>query len=186
MKKKVLSEIDLHHGDVSMPKGFEIDRDNIKSGILYNAFIATDKRVSKNPKDYSYNDYFVDHSPPLGHLQTYLREFFALRNENKNLINKGNFANVLFPGNSPVMRRSIDPLKLSDSPDYTCMYGVDIQPDSCTVVIEYDENRRANRSWHIPLESNKFIIFPSTQRYFVTPNTSQGLNTILTMWYDWM
>ena len=84
------------------------------------------------------------------------------------------------------MRRSIDPLKLSDSPDYTCMYGVDIHPDSCTVVIEYDENRRANRSWHIPLESNKFIIFPSTQRYFVTPNTSQGLNTILTMWYDWM
>tara|TARA_R100001530_G_scaffold135319_1_gene112236 strand:+ start:732 stop:1289 length:558 start_codon:yes stop_codon:yes gene_type:complete len=185
MKKKVLSEIAMIYGDVDCPPGFEIDRDNIKSGILHNAFMEKDKRVSKNPQDISYNDYFVDYSPPLGHLQTYLREFFVLRYK-QNLINKACFANVLFPGNSTISRKSIDPLNLKTSADYTCLYGIDIQPDSCTAVMEYDDNRRANRSWHIPLENNKFLIFPSTQRYFVTPNTSQGLNIILTMWYDWM
>ena len=34
MQKKVLSEIDLHYGQVDMPKGFEIDRDKLQSDIL--------------------------------------------------------------------------------------------------------------------------------------------------------
>jgi len=34
MEKKVLSEIALYYGDVSMPKGFEIDRNKIQEDIL--------------------------------------------------------------------------------------------------------------------------------------------------------
>ena len=185
MKKKVLSEIAMIYGDVDCPPGFEIDRDNIKTGILYNTFMAKDKRVSKNPQDVSYNDYFVDFSPPLGFLQAYLREFFSLRYK-QHLINKACFANVLFPGDATFSRTAVDPLNLNEAPDYTCLYGIDIQPDSCSVVMEYDDNRRANRSWHIPLENNKFVIFPSTQRYFITKNTSQGLNIILTMYYGYI
>ena len=34
MHKKVLSEIDLHYGNIDMPKGFEIDRDKLSNDIL--------------------------------------------------------------------------------------------------------------------------------------------------------
>ena len=34
MQKKVLSEIGLYHGDVEMPKGFEIDRKKLREDIL--------------------------------------------------------------------------------------------------------------------------------------------------------
>ena len=34
MQKKVLTEVDLYHGKVDMPKGFEIDRDQIRNDII--------------------------------------------------------------------------------------------------------------------------------------------------------
>ena len=34
MEKKVLSEIALYHGDIAMPKGFEIDRNKLQEDIL--------------------------------------------------------------------------------------------------------------------------------------------------------
>ena len=56
MQKVVLSKISLIHGPVNMPKGFEIDRDKIKNDII-KSFI--DKKITKNPKAYSYEDYEV-------------------------------------------------------------------------------------------------------------------------------
>ena len=61
------------------------------------------------------------------------------------------------------------------------MYGVDVQKDSCELVIEYDDNRRKGRTWHIPLENNKFIIFPSTHRYFISKNKGAQMNIFLSM-----
>ena len=34
MHKKVLTEVDLYYGEVAMPKGFEIDRDQIRNDII--------------------------------------------------------------------------------------------------------------------------------------------------------
>ena len=34
MNKNTLSEIALYHGDIAMPKGFEIDRDKLSGDIL--------------------------------------------------------------------------------------------------------------------------------------------------------
>ena len=38
MQKKVLTEQALYFGDVSMPKGFEIDRDKLSGDILQSSF----------------------------------------------------------------------------------------------------------------------------------------------------
>ena len=84
----------------------------------------------------------------------------------------------------PLNKRELKDLK--NSPDYTCIYGVDVAKDSCELVIEYDDNRRKNRTWHIPLENNKFIIFPSTQRYFISQNKSKQMNIFLTMTYTYI
>ena len=34
IKQNILSKIDLYYGDISMPKGFEIDKDQLQKDIL--------------------------------------------------------------------------------------------------------------------------------------------------------
>jgi hypothetical protein len=66
------------------------------------------------------------------------------------------------------------------------LYGVNVAKDSCRVFIEYDDNRRKGRSWEIPLNNNEFVMFPSTQRYHITANSSEQLNFILTTTYEFI
>jgi hypothetical protein len=61
-----------------------------------------------------------------------------------------------------------------------------IGKDSCELVIEYDDNRRKNRTWHIPIKNNYFYMFPSTQRYFITENKSKQMNVLLTINYEFI
>ena len=64
------------------------------------------------------------------------------------------------------------------------LYGVNI--NNCSVKIYYDSNRRKGRSWDIPLENNKFIMFPSMQQYVITNNQKDNLNTILKTTYEYI
>ena len=57
MQKVVLSEIDLIHGSVNLPKGFEINRDKIKNDIIKS--YVDQNRINNNPKAYSFEDYEV-------------------------------------------------------------------------------------------------------------------------------
>jgi len=180
MQKKVLSEIDLYTDTVHVIK---IDRKKIKNDIL-NSF-ASEKRLSKNKKDYSYQDFEVPFSQPLQWLKDYIRDHFRV-DYAKTLINKKEWGNVYGPHEFSITRHQVEPLLLRNSPDYTCLYGVDVANDSCELVIEYDDNRRKNRTWHIPLENNRFIIFPSTQRYFISQNKSNQSNIFLTINYEYV
>ena len=180
MQKKVLSEIDLYIDTVQVIK---IDRAKIKNDIL-NSF-AFDKRLSQNKKDYSYQDFEVPFSKPLQWLKDYLRDHFRVESH-RTLVGKKEWGNVYGPHASSYTRHQVDPIYLKDAPDYTCLYGLDVAQDSCELVIEYDDNRRKNRTWHIPLEDNQFIIFPSTQRYFISQNKSKQMNIFLTMTYEYI
>jgi hypothetical protein len=179
MQKKVLSEIDLYIDTVKIVK---IDRKKIKNDIV-NSF-AFDKRLSKNNKDYSYQDFEVPQSKTLQWLRDYIRDHFN-SDYYKTLIGKKEWGNIYNPHESSVTRHQVEPLLLKTSPDYTCLYGVEVAKDSCELVIEYDDNRRKNRTWHIPLQDNQFIIFPSTQRYFISQNKSKQMNIFLTMTYEY-
>ena len=180
MQKKVLSKIDLYIDTVHVIK---IDRKKIKNDILTN--FASEKRLSKNKKDYSYQDFEVPFSKPLQWLKDYIRDHFGA-DYHRALITQKEWGNVYIQYESSYTRHQVEPLLLKDSPDYTCLYGVDVAKDSCELVIEYDDNRRKNRTWHIPLENNKFIIFPSTQRYFISQNKSKQMNIFLTMTYTYI
>ena len=72
MFKKVLTEIPLFHGEVKMPKGFEIDRSKLKADILssYNL----NNSLSNNPYDYKILDYKVPFSRALDMLHKYIIE----------------------------------------------------------------------------------------------------------------
>ena len=165
MHKKVLSEIDLHYGTINMPKGFEIDRDKLQSDIL-----SSQIKNSKFPFSRTFDM-----------LNTYMREHIKLEH-NFTLINKETWGNTYKPKEVSIPLLNIDPVDLRNSPDYTFLYGVNVK--DCSVRIHYNSNRRAGRSWDIPLANNDFIMFPSTQMYYITNNQKDSLNFILTTTYE--
>jgi hypothetical protein len=183
MEKKVLSEIALYIGEVKMPKYFDINRPELKADIL-SSFI-NQKTISQNNMDYSFLDYEVPFSKSLDMLHTYVRDNFLLKHK-RNLILKKSFGNILNINEQSFSRSLVDPLDLKNSPDFVMVYGVDVQPNSSTVVIEYDDNRRANRTWHVPIENNKFVIFTSNQKFFISQNISQEQNIFLTTTFDYI
>jgi len=167
MQKKVLSEVALYYGDVAMPKGFEIDRDKLQSDIL---------RSHINNKEFPY-------SREWDKLNTYLREHINVEYDFQ-LVNKETWGNVYKPKEISIPLLNIDPVDLRNSPDYTLLYGVNVK--DCSVRIHYDNNRRAGRSWDMPLKNNQFIMFPSMQMYYITNNQKDSLNSILTITHEFI
>jgi len=162
MEKKVLSEIALYYGDIAMPKGFEINRNKLQEDIL---------KSHIDNKEFPY-------SREWDKLNTYLREHINVE-YGFSLINKKTWGNVYKPQEISVPLLNIDPVDLRNAPDYTLLYGVNVK--DCSVKIHYNDNRRAGRSWDIPLKNNQFIMFPSMQMYYITNNQKDSLNFILTI-----
>lgn len=183
MQKKVLTEVDLYYGKVDMPKGFEIDRDQIRNDIIES--YVKQKRISNNPKAYAFDDYVVPFSQPLQWTQDYIRDHWRVEYD-RTLVFKNMHGNVMHPKEKSWTRNQVEPVDLLHSADYTLIYGVDVKEGSSECIIEYDDNRRKNRTWHTPIKNNHFIMFPSTNKYSFSPNTSKGLNIILTINYEYI
>tara|TARA_R100001086_G_scaffold107625_1_gene54317 strand:- start:185 stop:697 length:513 start_codon:yes stop_codon:yes gene_type:complete len=165
MEKKVLSEIALYYGDIAMPKGFEINRNKLQEDIL--------KSHIKNIE--------VPFSREWDKLNTYLREHINLE-YGFSLVNKLITGYVYKPNTLSLPKLEIDPVDLRNSPDFIMLYGVNVK--DCKVTFFYDDNRRKGRSWTIKLTDNKFIMFPSTQLYYIENNQKDSLNFILTIAYE--
>ena len=167
MQKKVLSEIALYHGDVAMPKDWDIDRDKLQQDILTS-------NVTDSPFPFS---------KELDKLNTYVREHINLNYE-FTLINKNIWGNMYKPQEITTPLLNIDPVDLRNSPDYTFLYGVNVK--NCMIRIHYEDNRRKGRSWDIPLTNNNFIMFPSTNMYYITNNQKDSLNFVQTITYEYI
>jgi|TARA_R100000988_G_C3978058_1_gene155318 hypothetical protein len=181
MKKVVLSEIDYYYGEIKTPKHFEIKRAEIKGNILES--FVDNKRMSDDDRDYSYLDYVVEYSKELSWLQDHFKDHYKIDHKN-HLIPVKNWGNVYAPKEQSFLRNTVDPLDLRHSPDYTFVYGIDVQPESCQMVIEFNRNRREGRKWFVKMKSNFFVMFPSTLKYFITPNLSRKRNIFLTTTYE--
>jgi len=165
MQKKVLSEIALYYGDVAMPKDWEIDQNDLAHHILHSSLTNKKLQFSKT----------------LDKLNTYMRDHIGLE-YGIHLINKETWGNIYKPAETTIPLLNIDPVDLRNSPDYTLLYGVKV--DKCFVRIHYDDNRRKRRSWDIPLLNNRFIMFPSTNMYYLTNNQKDSLNFVQTITYE--
>ena len=75
-------------------------------------------------------------------------------------------------------------VKHTNSPDFTLLYGVNVK--ECIVRIHYDDNRRKGRSWDMPLTNNMFVLFPSTNMYYISNNQKNSLNFIQTITYEYI
>lgn len=184
MLKKLLSEKSLYYGEVKMPKGFEIDRYQFKTDIIENAFLLK-KRLSNNVYDYSYNDYTLLDSSKLYPLVTYICDFFNLKFK-KNLILEKCWGNIYNTQETSILRNTINMLNLKESPDYVLIYGIDVQDKNSIINIEYNDNRRKNRSYHIPIQDNHFVMFPSTLKYFISKNNALEPNIFLTLTFSYI
>jgi hypothetical protein len=167
MQKKVLSEIALYYGDVAMPKNWDIDRDKLQNDILKS-------QVTDSPFSFSRT---------WDMLNTYVRDHINLKYE-FTLVNKETWGNVYKPQETTIPLLNIDPVDLRNSPDYTFLYGVNVK--DCMVRIHYEDNRRKGRSWDIKLTNNKFIMFPSTNMYYLTNNQKDSLNFVQTITYEYI
>ena len=167
MQKKVLTEQALYYGDVVMPKDWDIDREKLSKDILESNI--------KNSK--------INFSKNLDILDTYIKEHIFLE-YNISLIEKNKWGNIYKPAETTIPLLNIDPVDLRNSPDFTLLYGVKVK--DCMVRIHYEDNRRKGRSWDIPLTNNQFIMFPSTNMYYLTNNQKDSLNFVQTITYEYI
>jgi hypothetical protein len=167
MQKKVLTEQSIYFGDVSMPEHWEIDRIELSHHILQSSL--TDEKLQ--------------FSKTYDKLNTYIRDFIGVKH-NINLVNKSTWGNIYKPNETTIPLLNIDLVDLRNSPDFTMLYGVNVK--DCFVRIYYDDNRRKGRSWDIKLENNMFIMFPSTNMYYLTNNQKDSLNFVQTITYEYI
>ena len=167
MNKKVLTEQALYYGDVSMPEHWEIDRVELVHHILHSSL--TNKKLQ--------------FSQTFDKLNTYMRDFIGLEHS-INLVNKSTWGNIYKPNETTIPLLNIDPVDLRNSPDFTLLYGVKVK--DCMVRIHYEDNRRKGRSWDIKLTDNMFIMFPSTNMYYLTNNQKDSLNFVQTITYEYI
>jgi len=167
MQKKVLTEQALYYGDVAMPKHWEIDGIDLAHHILHSN-LTNEKFKSSRTWD---------------KLNTYIREHIGLK-YNIHLVNKETRGDIYKPQEISIPLLNTDPVDLRNSPDYTLLYGVKV--DGCNIRIHYDDNRRKGRSWDIELKNNMFIMFPSTNMYYITNKQKDSLNFIQTITYAYI
>ena len=167
MQKKVLSEQALYYGDVAMPKDWDIDRNKLLNDILLSV---------THKKNFPFSRTF-------DMLNTYVRDHIGVEYE-LTLVNKDTFGNIYKPGETSQPFINVDPVDLRNSPDYTLLYGVKVK--DCMVRIHYEDNRRKGRSWDIPLKNNMFIMFPSTNMYYINNNHKDSLNFVQTILYEYI
>ena len=150
-----------------MPKDWDIDRDKLSGDIL--------QSVIQN-KNFPF-------SRTWDMLNTYMRDHVNLE-YGFSLINKDTFGNIYKPEETSQPFINVDPVDLRNSPDYTLLYGVKVK--DCMVRIHYEDNRRKGRSWDIELKDNMFIMFPSTNMYYITNNQKDSLNFVQTILYEYI
>ena len=167
MQKKVLTEQALYFGDVEMPKYWDIDRNKLTGDILQSTY---------SNKDFPF-------SRTWDMLNTYIRDYIGLEYE-INLVNKSTWGNIYKPAETTIPLLQVDPVDLRNSPDFTMLYGVKVK--DCFVRIHYEDNRRKGRSWDIELKDNKFIMFPSTNMYYIKNKQKDSLNFIQTITYEYI
>jgi|TARA_R100001530_G_scaffold69912_1_gene49548 hypothetical protein len=181
MKKTILSETAIYTGTIDSPKGYEIDREKIKKEAVQGYVLNNRKHFIENTwehKDYKLMRYI----PELRFVEDYIRDFFKIK-AGLVLEPKDYYVNILEHLEQSYSRNNLNLNHLLDSSNYTMIYCVDVTEKSSSIVIEYDDHLRINKLHQVPIKNNKFIIMPSTLRYFISENLSEDPNIFINITY---
>ena len=167
MERKILENSDIIYGLVEMPKGFEIDEQVMVADIFMS-------ETYERPYPLSF---------PSDMLDTYIRDFTRVRH-GRNLTSKKIYGNMYRPNEMSETKLEIDPFHIQESPAYVLLYGAKIATHSCFIKLFYINNEKKFSEYTIPMETNKFVMFPAKHRYCVSKNLSQKDNFMLTITYE--
>ena len=168
MRKNLLSEIAVYSGQIKMPEYFEIDREEIFHQMLRE---GVHEQLKETP-----------FTRELDKLRAYVREYVGLRH-GLILENFNTESSFYFPHERSAPINHFNPMDPQGSPDYVCLYGVNVGQDSCKVLIEYDDNRVKGCVEEMSLNNNDFVLFPANLKYHIDKNRSEQLNCILVSTY---
>lgn len=181
MKKQILSEIDVYYGTVDMPKHYEINREELKASLL--SSVLKDKFFKNDIVIQNSNDFEMLNGKAFTMFNTYIIEYFLLRHK-RSIFNSFNFGSIFEENESSITKNLINKYKISESPDYTCIYGIDVKNGSQQLIIEYSNKRLVEQFLTVELRDNEYVIFPSTLNYFFTKNNSNKINSYMTTTYN--
>jgi hypothetical protein len=168
INKKVLSEIAIYNGKVKMPKGFEIEKDELVKNITLSNY---------------YENINYPFSIAWDKLKTYITDFILIEHK-LNLVSKLSYGNFYEKNEISNPKIDINPMDLNNSPDFVLLYGVEIDPGTCKIIINYDDNKIKGKFFEFNLENDDFIIFPSSQFYYIKNNKNSYLNFVQTILFD--
>lgn len=170
IRKKILSETALYFGSVKMPKEFEIEREKLVQDIMLSSY---------------YEDINFPFSKTFDKLRTFVTDFMRVE-YNLDLISKKFYGNFYEKNEISKPILEINPMDLRNSPDFVLLYGVEIEPKTCEIIINYDDNRRKGKTFNVNLENNKFVMFPASQNFYIKNNKNSYLNFIQTITFEYL
>jgi len=170
INKQTLSEISVYQGIVEMPKGFEIEKDELIKNITLSSY---------------YENIKYPFSITWDKLKTYVCDFMRVE-YNINLVSMESHGTFYEKNEISKPKLEVDLINLRNSPDFVFLYGVEIDPKTCQIELFYDDNRRKGKSSVIFLENNKFIMFPATQLYYIKNIKNSYLNYIQTITFEYI
>ena len=150
MERKELSNLELFVGVFKTEKSL-IEFDEIKEHLLKSTArdIFKEKRLNGVPLKWEKNIHW---------LYEYIKDQFIKYDLSRQIIN------------------DINIYDLYGSPDYTILFPIN---GKATVSLFYDDNRHKDKSWHVDIEKNKYIIFNSTIKYDISRNEEKENRFIL-------
>ena len=81
----------------------------------------------------------------------------------------------------PTHHAEIDATK---TPDQIVLLALNVEDDSCKLILNYDDHRRKHRDWFFNIKESDFWIFPSDMTYRITRNKSDKINHYILYQYD--
>jgi len=162
INKKILSEISLFSGEIKMPKGFEIEREELVKNIFLSQY---------------YENLQYPFSITFDKMKTFVTDFIRIEH-GLNIVPKKIYGNFFQKNELSKPKLEIDPNDLKNSADLVLLYGVEIDPKTCLIKIIFNNNRIKGLENSIYLENNHFIIFPATELYYINNINNSYLNFI--------
>jgi|13_taG_2_1085334.scaffolds.fasta_scaffold16348_3 hypothetical protein len=170
IEKKIITAVPLFTGNVDMPKGWHLEKDEMVKNI-------TIKNYYEDVKDKFYKT--------IDRLETFIREYMHVDHRRHITRGDGHYPYGRYYEKNEISKPmlEVNPFNLKASPDWVCLYGVEIDPGSCKIIITYNDNRKKGKKWIVDLETNKFVMFPATLEYYIENKNNSYLNYIQTLTY---
>ena len=176
MKEVILSKSSIYHMNLS--KLSLLDNDKLRSDCLVFDELS--------PPNYNYDK---DVAIPMEQQVSWINDSFMhyfYKKEKRDIETIPGVQPRLIvngKGESTLMRNHIEYSDLQASPDMIGLYFVHTDPND-SVIFHYEDHRKKDLKWIIPVKSKKFIAFHSGLTYYLPENTSNKKRIVLIFKYQ--